>query len=198
MLILEPFFCNMDKPESSSVPESEARLVALLATLRVKPTEEADFESRFLCEFHERVAREAVCCPARRHLVAHLLQMIDNLGRGRVAFGASALGLGVVALCFSVFPTGSDTTATVAIDRHASPLHFPALSNDLDACTSIRLESSRSTFEAGGITVIRSPRATVIEVPGSAMPVRYVDTSAPQSRQPKPVQLPASSVRYAF
>ena len=73
--------CDMSRNIHTQGPDSEEQLVAMLATLRVTATEEADFESRFLCEFHERVAREAVCCPARRHLFAHLLQMMDNLGQ---------------------------------------------------------------------------------------------------------------------
>ena len=55
----------MAKLIHTPAPETEEQLVALLATLRVEPVEEADFESRFLSEFHDRVAREAVCCPAR-------------------------------------------------------------------------------------------------------------------------------------
>ncbi|MBR2313700.1 MAG: hypothetical protein IKA55_02475 [Akkermansia sp.] len=191
----------MDKPAHTSVPESETQLVALLATLRVEPTEEADFESRFLSEFHERVAREAVCCPARRHLLEHLIQMVDNFGRGRLAFGASALGLGVVALCFAVFPgapAGADMAASVAVDRHAAPLLFPALSNDVADCTTIRLETNKSTLESGGITVTRSPRITVIEVPGGSVPVRYVEVQGNQPRQGNPGSLPSCSVRYAF
>lgn len=184
----------MAKLSHNPVPQSEEQLVALLATLRVKPVDEADFESRFLCEFHERVAREAVCCPARRHLMAHLLQMVDNFGRGRLAFGASALGLGVVALCFAAYPTeqgGVETVASVAVDRKAAPLVMPVLSDDLAACTTIRLESAKSAFEVGGVTVRRGQHSTVIEVPNTTI------IAVPQRPGNHP-SLPASSVRYAF
>ena len=119
----------MSKISPSNSPCSEEQLVALLATLRVEPVKEADFEGRFLCEFHERVAREAVCCPARRHLLAHLMQMLSNFGRGRLAFGASTLCLGVVAVGYAMYPAGQagvgTAAATVAVDRNAAPLLIP-------------------------------------------------------------------------
>ena len=184
----------MDRSSFNSTPDSEEKLVAVLATLRVTPTEEADFESRFLSEFHERVAREAVCCPARRHLLAHVMQVLQNFGRGRLAFGASALGVGGLVVCFALYPTGNgraDTAASVKAENHFSPLVLPVLSNDLEACTSVRVEPNRSTFEVGGITVTRGQRSTVIEVPNEALlpavqrPVNYTP-------------LPAPSVRFAF
>ena len=172
--------------------------MALLATLKVEAVEEADFETRFLCEFHERVAREAVCCPARRHLLAHLMQMLDNFGRGRLAFGASALGLGVVAVCYTMFPAGNagvETAASVVVDRQLQPLLIPALSNDLDACTTIRVEPARSVLEMGGITVTRGQHSTVIEVPNTYAPAATMQGGARSSAAPV---LPSSAVRYAF
>lgn len=172
--------------------------MALLATLKVDAVEEADFESRFLCEFHERVAREAVCCPARRHLLAHLMQMLDNFGRGRLAFGASALGLGVVAVCYSLYPAGNagvETAASVVVERQMQPLLIPALSNDLDACTTIRVEPSRSTFEVGGVLVTRGQHSTVIEVPNNYAPAATMQGNSRPSAVPV---LPSSAVRYAF
>lgn len=185
----------MSEPTHTRLPESEEQLVALLATLRVEPVEEADFESRFLAEFHDRVAREAVCCPARRHLFSHLLQMVDNFGRGRLAFGASALGLGVVAICFAAYPTDSavaGTAATVSrLEPQPAPLLIPALSNDLAECTSIRVQPAGSTFDVGGVTITRGQHSTIIEVPNTQV--------APAlQRQGNYVPLPASSVRYAF
>lgn len=184
----------MPKSSHTPVTDSEEQLVALLATLRVTPVEEADFEGRFLSEFHERVARETVCCPARRRLLAHLLQLVDNLGRGRLAFGASAMGLGVLVVGYAMYPAGQagvDTTASVTHERQASPLVLPVLSSDLADCTTIRVEPGRSTFEVSGVTVTRGQYSTVIEVPNTPV------ISVPQ-RQGNSVQLPASSVRYAF
>lgn len=184
----------MSKASLSNSPCSEDQLVAMLTMLRVEPAKEADFEGRFLCEFHERVAREAVCCPARRHLFAHLMQMLSNFGRGRLAFGASSLCLGVIAVGYAMYPAGKagvETAATVAVERNAAPLLIPALSNDLAECTTIRVEPARSTFEVGGVTITRGQYSTVIEVPNEYLP-------ASQSRQGGYISLPASSVRYAF
>lgn len=184
----------MAKPSHPIDSFSEEKLVALLSTLKVEPAEESDFEGRFLYEFHERVAREAVCCPARRHLFAHIMQQIHNFGRGRLAFGASTLGLGVLAICYAAYPTGkagAETAATVAMERQSSPLLIPALSNDLADCTSIRVEPAHSAFEVGGIMVTRGQHTTVIEVPHVVQPASY-------QRQGGYVPLPASSVRYSF
>ncbi len=192
----------MDKVNHSKAPESEDELVALLATLRAKMTPEADFEARFLAEFHERVARDAVCCPARRRLFAHLLQLVDNFGRGRLAFGASVLGLAVVAVCFSLCPvqkSGVDTAATVSRERKVAPLQqMPALSDDLAECTTIRVVPAQSVFSHGGVTITRGHHSTVIEVPNMSLPVRIVE---PADCAPCPggsVQLPSSAIRYSF
>ena len=185
----------MAKPTHTRLPESEEQLIALLATLRVEPVEELDFESRFLSEFHERVAREAVCCPARRHLLAHLHQMVENFGRGRLAFGASALGLAAVAVCFAMYPADNGvvgTAATVAkVEPQPAPLLIPALSNDLADCTSIRVHTANSPLDVQGVMITRGQHSTIIEVPNV-----YV---APVShRSGGYVPLPAPSVRYAF
>lgn len=187
----------MGKQYQHPAPVSEAQIVALLATLRVEQTPEADFENRFLSEFHERVARETVCCPARRHLFAHLLQMLENVGRGRFAVGASALGVGVVAACYSLFPASPsalETNAAVTHEKQISPLVIPALSNDLIDCTTVRVMPNQSVFEIGGITVTRGETATVIEVSHpSIQGVRSVDTNKGNRGM-----LPSSSTRYSF
>lgn len=189
----------MSKNSPSPLPESEEHLVALLATLKVERVEEADFESRFLAEFHERVAREAVCCPARRHLFAHIIQMLDNFGRGRIAVGASVMGLGLVAVTFALYPAEPsivETAASVAVEKPITPLLMPALANDLEACTSIQVEpAAHASFEVGGVMVTRGQHSTVIEVPNNYVPVFRHTT--PHRHQAVPA-LPASSVRYAF
>lgn len=177
------------------ISDSEENLVALLATLKVETVEEADFESRFLYDFHERVARETVCCPARCRLFAHLLQLVDNFGRGRIAFGTSVLGLGVLAICFASYPaeqTAVGTTAKVSgAERQVSPLHFPAMASDLAECTTVRVQSSSSVLEVGGVTIMRGPHSTIIEVPN----VQVVPQPA---RQGSYISLPATTERYAF
>ena len=190
----------MSTNHRSSLPESEEQLVALLATLKVERVEEADFEGRFLAEFHDRVAREAVCCPARRHLLAHIMQMLDNFGRGRLAFGASAMGLGLVAVGFALYPAeqaGVETAATLSVDKYKTPLHLPALSNDLADCTTVRVQNA--TPENTEIMVTRGQYATIIQIPNSYVPVqRPAEVYTPVERGAAPGTLPASSVRYAF
>ena len=188
----------MDTQHHPQTSVSEEQLVAILATLRIEQTPEADFESRFLAEFHERVAREAVCCPARRHLLTHLWQFFENVGKGRFVFGASALGFAVFVVCFSLVPssmTGTETQAAVTHEKHSSPLQIPALSRDLADCTTVRVASAPSVFEVGGVTVTRGEHATVIEVPHVYVPAaREADGRKSGTR----VLLPSSAVRYAF
>lgn len=199
-LSLELLSCVMTKNSHTPYPESEEQLVALLATLKVERVEEADFEGRFLAEFHERVAREAVCCPARRHLFAHLLQMMENIGRGRVAFGASALGVGLVAVMFALYSPeqgGVDTAAKLSLDKYKSPLHIPALSHDLADCTSVRVQPG--VADNSSIMVTRGQHTTIIQISNAYMtPQRPVEVYSSLERNAAPGTLPASSVRYAF
>ncbi len=92
---------------------SESDIVALLSTLRKDATPEANFEERFLYDFHERVAREAVCRPARKLLWEHIRQFITNLGGRKLAYGASTLGAGALALGLYSMPA-TPTPAKVA------------------------------------------------------------------------------------
>lgn len=95
----------------------DGELAALLASLRVEAAPEADFEARFLYDLRERIAREVVCCPARTLLWEHIIQFLTNLGRRRLAFGATACG--AFALCSAYFAWASggnpDAHAEVAL-----------------------------------------------------------------------------------
>ncbi len=141
---------------------SETELLTLLSSLKVEATPEADFESRFLYDFHERVARESVCRPARRLLWDHLLQCFSCFGRRRrLAYGASTLGVGALAVGFFSWPTETGTPAAVAahvpvsgIERSLSSI-LSSSSRDVDACTTITVQSrksdpfARSSFVSG-------------------------------------------------
>lgn len=91
--------------DSSSDAISETELVALLASLRKEVTPEAHFEERFLYDFHERVAREAVCRPARKLFFEHVFQFLSNFGGRKLVYGASTLGAGAVALGLYTMPS---------------------------------------------------------------------------------------------
>ncbi|MCQ2364800.1 MAG: hypothetical protein MJ051_04535 [Akkermansia sp.] len=140
--------------------ENEAQLLNLLAELRVSATPEADFEERFLYDFHEAVAREAVCCPAHRRLFEHLAQFLYNFGMPKLAFGASSLGVAVVAVGLVAFP-GEETVAPgmagVALHRFESSLTSltPGMARDFDDCTSIHIAQKESPFAHESVLVSR-------------------------------------------
>lgn len=192
----------MARTSHTSPFESEEQLVTLLATLKVERVEEADFEGRFLEEFHERVAREAVCCPARRHLFSHIAQLLDNFGRGRLAFGVSSLGLGIVAVAFALYPAEKgavDTAASVAADRKLPLMQMPALSNDLPEYTSVRVIQDFAPADGNSIMITRAQNATIIQIPNAyTMPQRQAEPHGNFCRPVPAGSLPASSERYAF
>lgn len=192
----------MSRTSYTRTPESEEELVALLATLKVERVEEADFEGRFLVEFHERVAREAVCCPARRHLLAHLMQMLDNIGRGRLAFGASAMGLAGLMVCFALYPAeqaGLETAATVSREKNITPLHLPALSSDLAEYTSVRVHQEPSVFENHGVMITRGQHATIIQISNTYAPVQQKPYSVElEYRMPEVPVFPAGKGSEAY
>lgn len=108
--------CRTDKaawPE----PGAGEEWIALLAELKLEATPEADFEARFLYDLHERIAQEAVCRPARKLLWEHILQMLTNIGGRKIAYGASTLGLGALAVGFFSWPSADE--ASLALDSTA-------------------------------------------------------------------------------
>lgn len=140
--------------------ENEAHIVNLLATLRVNATPEADFEERFLYDFHELVAREAVCCPAHRRLFEHLAQVLHNFGMPRLAFGASSLGVAVAAVGLVAFPgeePDASGAAGVALHRFESSLTSltPGMARDFADCTSICIAEKKAPFAHESVLVSR-------------------------------------------
>ena len=121
----------------------EETLVAILATMRVQATPEADFEERFLYNFHERVTQEIVCTPAHRRALDHVLQALQNFGMGKIAFGTSALGIGALALGFFSVPDTQENgiASTHRHNRFETSLASlaPSLRSDLDSCTCVRV-----------------------------------------------------------
>ena len=87
-------------------------MVSLLGSLKVEPSPEADFEARFLHDFHERVTREAAIRPARKLFWEHVLLKITNFGKMKTVFGASTLGLGVLAIGFMTWSSDTPETAS--------------------------------------------------------------------------------------
>ncbi len=142
----------MDKSKTGTDGISEAELVTLLVSLKVEPAPEADFEERFLCDLRERVARESVCCPARRLLWDHILQVFANFGPRRLAYGASTLGLGVLAAGYFALPGETEPAgAAVAAQNPLSRLEHslsslrPNSGKGVHECTTITIGSRKKT-----------------------------------------------------
>ncbi len=135
----------MDKEKTGTAGISEAELVGLLASLKVDPAPEADFEGRFLLELRDRLARESVCCPARRLLWAHIVQAFANFGPRKLAYGASTLGLGALAVGFFALPDEPAAAGVAVVRKPLSRLESslsslrPSNATDTAACTTIRI-----------------------------------------------------------
>lgn len=147
--------------QDSENADTETQLLEILAGMRVTPTPEADFEERFLYDFHELVAREAVCRPARHRLLEHLSQALLNFGMPRLAFGASSLGVAALAIGFISFPgeepAAPTTVGGLALHRFESSLNSltPGLARDFDNCTSIRVAKKADPFDRESVLVNR-------------------------------------------
>ncbi len=133
----------------------EAQLLTLLASLKVEETPEANFEERFLYDFHNGIARETVCCPAHLRAWEHILQYLTNFGKKRLLFGASTLGVGALAMGIMIVPSSDESASTrvqVAkrFDDTVSSL-VPGLSRDCDGCTSIRISSHFDESNQSGV-----------------------------------------------
>lgn len=123
----------------------EAQLLALLASLKVEATPEANFEERFLYDFHDRIARETVCCPAHQRVWEHLMQFLHNFGKRKLVFGASTLGVGALTMGYMIVPSSTDDSTNPRVlvakrfDDAVSAL-VPGLTKDCGVCTSIRID----------------------------------------------------------
>ncbi len=145
---------STDTPGTDGISETE--LLTLLSSLKVEATPEADFESRFLYDFHDRVARESVCRPARRLLWEHLLQFASNFGRRGLAYGASTLGIGALAVGFFTWPGETSGSAVVAhapaagLERSLASI-LSSSSREVDAFTSITVQSRKRDPFSGAV-----------------------------------------------
>ncbi len=143
----------MDKNDTGRGGISESELTELLASLKVEPAPEADFEARFLLDLRERLARESVCCPARRLLWEHVMQMLANFGPRKLAYSASTLGLGVLAAGFFALP-GEPEQAGASVAKntltrleHSLAALRPNSEQVAQGCTTIRIcEQEKTTY----------------------------------------------------
>lgn len=157
----------MEQRDDSDLTKEETELVALIATLRMEPTPEADFEERFLYDLRERIVRDTVCCPARQRFWDHLMQYI-SFSRKKLAYGASTLGIGAAALGFFSFigeeavlvtevsPSSSEGRAITPYEASLASLS-PSVDSDAERCTSIRISKPAGTTGGTDVIVLGSP-----------------------------------------
>ena len=101
----------------------------MLSGLKIDASPEADFEARFLHDFRERVAADAVTKSARSLLWDHIKMMFSNMGKQKLAFGATSLcacGLAIGLLTWPSYeaPTtygNVENTGSAAVKVEAEP-----------------------------------------------------------------------------
>lgn len=135
----------MEKRASNKEADDE-ELVIMLRALRVEATPEAHFEERFLFEFHERLAQEAVSRPARTLLWEHLMQILGNFGRRRIIWGTSALGIGALCLSVLVWEPEHRVHKKKAFSVMAVPMPEESASSDDVVRTTVRARSTRKNY----------------------------------------------------
>ncbi len=155
----------MDKDDTQRDDISESELLGLLSSMKVQPAPETDFESRFLYDLRERLARESVCCSARRLLWDHVVQLLMNFGPRKLAYGASTLGLGALAVGFYALP-GDETAASGVVAAAKTPLtrlersmasFRPTCDHGPNECTAIRIcEQKRTPYTETSLATGRS------------------------------------------
>lgn len=163
---------------------SEEDLVALLTSLRKEATPEAHFEERFLYDFHERIAREAVCRPARTLLWEHIRQFLSNLCGRKLAYSASTLGAGMIALGIYSFQDSQEVLTNKAsfvgdaalvdhMDNSLDKLNSEA-QDDFDAISVG--ETENKSFSRNRLSLARHKAAYAIQ---DESDVLYVSSSRP-------------------
>lgn len=149
--------------KTSHKEADDEEIVVLLRSLRVEATPEAYFEERFLYEFHERLAHEVVNRPARTLLWEHLQQVLSNIGRRRLIWGASSVSFG--ALCLGLLFSLQGRVAS----RHQAAESI--------AVQSLMPGASAATAEAAVRTTVH-PHATRRSFTERLLATRSEDTAA--------------------
>lgn len=176
--------------------DADARLVALLATLKQDVTPEAGFEDRFLYDFHERVARETVCCPAHRRLWEHLLQYLCNFGMRRLAYGASTLSVCAVAVGYFTYPTDvpapvAKVQAKVSNQLECSMANLvPGLARDYNDCTYIKIAKEPLAYDKDNVLVLQDSSAGVYREVNN----HYTSSVCPEKSAMSDASFPSASL----
>lgn len=163
---------------------SETDLVALLTSLRKEATPEAHFEERFLYDFHERIAREAVCRPARTLLWEHVRQFLSNLVGRKLAYSASTLGAGMIALGIYSLQNNNEEVANKAsfVGDAALVAHMNRSLEDIEFETQDNFdaisvgETENKSFSRNRLSLARNKVAYAIQDDSDVL---YVSSSRP-------------------
>lgn len=156
---------------------TDDELVALLNSLKVEPSSEADFEGRFLHDFRNRLAQQALLRPARKLLWEHLLLKITNFGKLKwAACGATSLGVGVLAVGLLTWNSGDSKVSSVGkVEAHA-PADFQDNSGEVNVKASATVETTRVITPA-----VLSDTEKKDEDKAQPQPALQEDTAASQS-----------------
>ena len=98
-------------------PLTEEELTSMLSDLKIDAAPEADFEARFLHDFRERVAADAVTKSARSLLWDHIKMMFSNMGKQKWAFGATSLCACGLAIGLLTWPSDESPNTYVSSDN---------------------------------------------------------------------------------
>lgn len=94
---------------------SEDELSELLSQLYIEPVEEANFEERFLANFHERVVQQAVCQPARVQLWENFALFFSGLNKLKLALSsATFIAFGAFTLMMTDWAVNSNSAPATA------------------------------------------------------------------------------------
>lgn len=176
----------MAKSETGTGGITEDQLVELLASMRVEPAAEADYEGRFLSDLRERIARDAVCRPARTLLWEHIRQFFANVGLRKWVWGSAMCGgAALLAVCAlmpgaEVAPLAAASVKAPAVvqpsvaERSSFYLAPPALS-DRFTCISVNGEKAEPFTQSpralnGTVRIFKTDAVVVYELDSSEFP----------------------------
>ncbi len=140
---------NKDKINNTSTSEDE--LTSLLAELKVDAAPEADFEARFLHDFRERIAADAVTKSARSLLWDHIKMKFCNMGRLKWAYGATSLCACVLAIGVFTWPTDDEITPASGVSDD------PAFVGGADTTANAAAKKTEYSVGSGRDTLFEQP-----------------------------------------
>lgn len=175
----------MAKSETGIDGITEERLVELLASIREEPAAEADYEGRFLSDLRERIARDAVCRPARTLLWEHIRQFFANVSAYKWICGSAACcGAAFLGVC-ALMP-GTEVAPLAAASVKAPPVQQPVVErtncylappalSDRFTCISVNGEQTMPLTQSprvlnGTVRIFKTDAVVVYELDSDTFP----------------------------